>query len=70
MKLCKICIYWFLLMFVGFLIPPYIFPYVPIVFFAEWGLEWQQSAFARAFSVGVMSALGAGAWHYLKKDKG
>lgn len=55
-------------MFVGFLIPPYIFHYVPIEFFAEWGLEWQQSAFARAFSVGVMSAIGAGAWHYLKRD--
>ena len=52
-------------MFVGFLIPPYIFSHIPIVFFQQWGVEWQESAFMRAFSVGIMSAIGITLW-YLK----
>lgn len=67
MKLCKIFAWWFLVMFVGFLIPPYIFPHIPIVFLQQWGIEWQESEFMRAFSAGMMSASGITLWYFKNK---
>lgn len=62
----RIFLCYFLVMFVGFLIPPFVFPYIHIAFLAEWGLEWQQSAFGRAFSAGIMYAVGMSYYHFRK----
>lgn len=59
---------YFAVMFVGFLIPPFVFPYIPISFLADWGIEWRQSAFGRAFGVGIMYACGM-TWYVYKKKR-